>query len=446
MKVFKYILIHHISREEKMRKKVIAFSVILIFLSLGPLFAQEREGQKIVLSEVIQKALKENPKVKAAEEEWRAALEKVPQAKSLPDPMLRYSFFGQRVETRLGPQRNKFSLSQRFPFFGKLSLKGEIAQSHASMLEEKYGAVKADIELKAKKAFFSLYWLDYAIKISQEEKEVLQRLARIAGIKYETGTSSQQDVLKAQLEISKVLDKILTLRQMRKAAAVGLNSLLNRQPDVYMSEVEEYKIPEFQHELEDLYRWAKEYRPELKKIQRLIEKNEKSLKLAKKSYYPDFQVMLDYIDIGGGTTSHPEDGRNAWMASIGVNIPLWKKKLRAAEAEQAIKIKASEASYRNAENETLSSVNEFFFEVKTAKEQIELYEYSLLPQAEQTFKASEIGYLAGKVDFLNLLESERMVLLIKTGYYKAVSHFGISLAQLERAVGRNLMKMVRKKD
>jgi outer membrane protein TolC len=156
--------------------------------------------------------------------------------------------------------------------------------------------------------------------------------------------------------------------------------------------------------------------------------------------------MLDYIDIGGGTTPHPEDGRNAWMASIGVNIPLWKKKLRAAEAEQAIKIKASEASYRNTENETLSSVNEFFFEVKTAKEQIELYEYSLLPQAEQTFKASEIGYLAGKVDFLNLLESERMVLLIKTGYYKAISYFGKSLAQLERVVGRNLMKIAGIKD
>ena len=122
MKVCKYILIHHISREEKMRKNIIAFSVILVFLSLGLLFSQEREGQKIVLSEVIQKALKENPKVKAAEEEWRAALEKVPQAKSLPDPMLRYSFFGQRVETRLGPQRNKFSLSQRFPLFGKLNL------------------------------------------------------------------------------------------------------------------------------------------------------------------------------------------------------------------------------------------------------------------------------------------------------------------------------------
>jgi len=430
-----------IEREDKMRKKIIVFSVILVFLSLRPSFSQEKEGEKIVLSEIIKTALEENPQVKAAEEEWKAALERIPQAKSLPDPMLRYSFFGQRVETKLGPQRNKFSLSQRFPFFGKLSLKGKVAQSHASMLEEQYNAVKSDIELKVKRAFFSLYWIDHAIKISKEEKEVLQRLARIASKKYETGTASQQDVLKAQLEISKVLDKILILNQRRKAVATVLNSLLNKQPDVYVGEVGEFKIPESRFELEDLYRWAKEHRPELKKIQRLIEKNEESLKLAKKNYYPDFNIMLDYIDIGAGTTTLPDDGRNAWMASIGVNIPLWRKKLKAAEAEQAVKIKASEARYKDVENATLSSVNELFFEVKTSEEQIKLYEYSLLPQAEQTFKASEVGYLAGKVDFLNLLESERMILMIKTGYYKAVSNFGKSLAQLERIVGKDLIEI-----
>ncbi|UCE22876.1 MAG: TolC family protein, partial [Candidatus Aminicenantes bacterium] len=153
---------------------------------------------------------------------------------------------------------------------------------------------------------------------------------------------------------------------------------------------------------------------------------------------PDFRIMFDYIDIGGGTTTSPEDGRKARMSSIGNNIPLWRKKLRAAKAEEATKIKASESLYRNIENETFSRINELFFEVRTVEEQIKLYQYSLLPQAEQSFKASEIGYLAGKVDFLNLLESERMILMIKIGYHKSLSNLSKSLARLERIVGKDL--------
>jgi outer membrane protein TolC len=182
-------------------------------------------------------------------------------------------------------------------------------------------------------------------------------------------------------------------------------------------------------------------RPEMRKVRHFIEKNEESLKLAKKNYFPDFKLMVDYIDIGAGTTTNPEDGRNSWMASVGINIPIWRKKLHAAEAEAAVSLKASKDRYKDVENVTLSQVNEFFFEVKTAQEQIELYRYSLLPQAEQTFKASEIGYLTGKVDFLDLLDSERMVLLIKIGYFKTIADFGKSLAQLERAVGKDLTGM-----
>jgi outer membrane protein TolC len=422
-----------------MRKKIIVFSITMVFLSSVTAISQELESRKAVLSELIQVALSENPQIKAAEKEWQASLEKIPQVKSLPDPILSYAYFGQSVETRLGPQRNKISISQMFPFFGKLSIKGDVARSHASILEYQYQAVKADVILKLKQAFFSLYWFDKAIKISQEEKEVLQRLARIAQKKYETGQATQQDVLKAQLEISKVLDKILDLKQGRKAVMSGMNSLLNKPPDIYIGEVDEIDVPDFQVELNVLYGWAKENRPELIKVQHLIAKNEKSLKLAKKNYIPDFRIMFDYIDIGGGTTTSPDDGRNAWMGSIGINIPLWRKKLRAAEAEEATKIKASESLYRNMENDTLSRVNELFFEVQTVEEQIKLYQYSLLPQAEQAFKASEIGYLTGKVDFLNLLESERMVLMVKIGYFKAISNLSKSLARLERIVGKDVL-------
>ncbi len=421
-----------------MRKIICSFLMVGVFFSTFPLFSQEVPRGKTALPELIEEALSQNPQIKAARNEWEASLQVIPQAKSLPDPMLSYSYFGQSVETRLGPQRNKFSLSQKFPFFGKLSLKGEIARKGASVLEEQYMAVKLNIVLKVKKAFFSLFWLDRAIRISQEEKEVLERLTKIAEKKYETGEVNQQDVLKAQLEISKVQDKILILNQRRRAIAAELNALLNRRPDSFIGEVEEFEVPELRFELEKLYEWAREMRPELRKAQHFIAKNEESLKLAKKNYFPDFRLMFDYIDIGGGTTTNIKDGRNSWMASVGINIPIWRKKLHAAEAEAAAKLKASQDSYKNVQNETLSRVNELFFEVETVSEQVNLYKYSLLPQAEQSLKASEVGYLTGKVDFLNLLDAERMVLLIRIGYFKTIADLGKSLAQLERVIGKDL--------
>ena len=422
-----------------MKKIICTFSILMaVFFGINPLFSNEVPEKKTVLSELIQEALHQNPQIQAVMNGWKAALKIIPQAKSLPDPMLSYSYFGQSIETRLGPQRNKVSISQKFPYFGKLSIKGEIAHKSALVLEERYNAVKLNIVLKVRNAFFSLFWFDRAIRISQEEKEVLQRLARIAEIKYETGKVNQQDVLKAQLEISKVLDKILNLNQGRKAITAELNSLLNRPPGSYLGEVEEFKLPDLKVGLEKLYEWAKEMRPEMRQAQRFIEKNEESLKLAKKNYFPDFKIMFDYIDIRGGTTTNPEDGRNSWMASIGINLPIWRKKLRASEAEAAIKVEASRKSYKDVENETLSLVNELFFEVKTASEEINLYKYSLMPQAEQSLKASEIGYLTGKVDFLNLLDAERMVLLIKIGYFKTIADLGKSLAQLERVVGKDI--------
>ena len=422
-----------------MKKIICTFSILMaVFFGISPLFSNEVPEKKTVLSELIQEALHQNPQIQAVMNGWKAALKIIPQAKSLPDPMLSYSYFGQSIETRLGPQRNKVSISQKFPYFGKLSIKGEIARKSALVLEERYNAVKLNIVLKVRNAFFSLFWFDRAIRISQEEKEVLQRLAKIAEIKYETGKVNQQDVLKAQLEISKVLDKILNLNQGRKAITAELNSLLNRPPGSYLGEVEEFELPDLKVGLEKLYEWAKEMRPEMRQAQRFIEKNEESLKLAKKNYFPDFKIMFDYIDIRGGTTTNPEDGRNSWMASIGINLPIWRKKLRASEAEAAIKVEASRKSYKDVENETLSLVNELFFEVKTASEEVNLYEYSLMPQAEQSLKASEIGYLTGKVDFLNLLDAERMVLLIKIGYFKTIADLGKSLAQLERVVGKDI--------
>ena len=425
-----------------MKTKITLILVILVTIGSGLSFPQEKPSEaEVVLPDLIKEALENNPQIKASHEEWQASLEQISQAKGFPDPTLSFAHFGQSIETRLGPQRNKISLSQKIPFFGKLSIKENIARENSSIFEVQQTRVSADLVLQVKEAFFSLYWFEKAIDLRNQEKGVLGRLAKIAQKKYETGIASQQDVLKAHLEISRLSERILTLKQGKKAIEARLNALLNRSTASTFGRIGDIGDPYLTLSLSELYELARDGRPELKQAQHYIMKSEKSIELAKKNNWPDFTLKFEYFDIGAGATTHPEDGRNAWLGAIGINIPLWRGKYKAAEAEAAIRLTANQKRFEDLKNDTAARVNEYYQEIKTYEDQLALYKHSLIPQAEQTLKASEIGYLSGKVDFLNLLESERMILQIKTGYFRNLSDSRKSLARLERLIGQDLTKI-----
>jgi len=401
--------------------KKISYLFFSVIFACSSLLSQSNNIEtQITLPAAIEQALKNNPRIKAAHQEWKSELETIPQVKALPDPVLSFALFGQSIETRLGPQNTRFSLSQKLPFFGKLKIKGEIAESQTAVLEEQYLKTRADVILQVKEVFFTLSWYEETIRITEQEKEILNNLARTAEKKYETGRGSQQDILKVQLEISKSINKLLQLSQGRNAAAAKLNSILNLPPGNSLEPIIGGQSPPLNVELPALYAWAEKERPELKIAQQYIDKNETKLTQAKKDYYPDFNLKFDYITIGGGSTTHSRDGQR--------------------EAQAQIKLNASRASLQDIRNSTMAAINELYLEIKTLEEQIELYEHTLLPQAEQSVKASEIGYVAGKVDFLNLLDGERTILHIKTGYQKLLIDREKSRARLERIVGRDLRR------
>jgi outer membrane protein TolC len=434
-----------INKVGEMRIKILSISLCFVVFGILPLFAG-RDPQNAVsagetenLADLILEALEQNPQTRAAYEEWQASLQRIDQAKGFPDPILSYARFGQSIETRLGPQTDKISLSQRIPFFGKLSLKGKVAERNSSIQEAVYERVVADIALRVKEAFFSLYWFEKSLALMREEKDILGRFSRIALRKYETDQANQQDVLKAQLEISRITERIMVLEQGKRAVETNLNALLNRPADSHFGKIGGIDIPRIHLGPQELAEWAKQGRPELIQAEHSIAKHEESLKLAKKNNLPDFNIMVDYIFIGKGATSHPEDGRDAWMGAIGINIPLWRGKYKAAEAEAAVQINASRKRYEDIQNDTFARINELYLELKTYEDQIELYEHSLLPQAEQSLKSSEAGYVSGRADFLSLLESERMILQIKTGFHKTLSDYRKTVARLERIIGLEIL-------
>jgi outer membrane protein TolC len=160
--------------------------------------------------------------------------------------------------------------------------------------------------------------------------------------------------------------------------------------------------------------------------------------LAQLDYFPDFTLGFDYIQIGSNHTTMHNDGQDAWLGKIMINVPIWFNRLNAQLREKEAKLEVSKKNYDNLENRVAFEVEDLFFKITTYQDIVSLYKTALIPQTEQTFQAAKTAYETGKVDFLNWLDAERMLLQTRLAYYKAVVDYRKSIAYLERVVGTDL--------
>ncbi|MFH1784562.1 MAG: TolC family protein [bacterium] len=422
-----------------MKRSVIIIIILAacVFIATSEhLMAGEEEG--VMLEALIDEALSNNLRMQAAHDSWRAMEYEIMQASSLSDPELEFSYFGENVETKVGPQERKYSLSQMIPFPGKLGLKGKIAEKGTRILEEKYETTKREVIKKVKEMYYDIWWVDKAIEVTESEKDIVSSLERVANQKFETDQAPQQDAIKAQVLISNLLNKLIQLRQQRNSMILKMNTLLNRPTDTSLGKLREIEIMDFNHALSNLQGFSQENRQELKIGVLGIQKKELQVALAKKAYLPNFMLGFSYIQVGDGYTAMSEDGKDAWMGMVSVNIPIWFKKLRAQLRQNQLDLEAGRKSYRDTQNSVLSEVNDVYFKLNTDKEQISLYETLLIPQTEHAFQAAKSAYENGKVDFLNLLDSERALLNTRLLYYRTIADYHKSIAAMERMVGRDL--------
>jgi len=283
---------------DKMRRLFIAALLLSVFLHSNYLYA--RVSSALSLDGCIKEALDNNPQIQQAYHTWKAAEYRIKSAKGLPDPNVSYTYFGESIETRAGPQEQKFGAKQTIPFPGKLGLKGEIQAKEAQISKEKYEAAKSEVIKKVKFAFYDLYWLDRALYINEEEKELLEKVERVAQRKYESNLSPQQDVIKLQVELSQIIKKIALMRQNRKSLRARMNRLLNRDVGASIDTITEIAIEDFDYEANDIVEQFKHSGQELRAADLTVEKSEFEKSLAKMDYLPDFTLGYEYIDVGGG--------------------------------------------------------------------------------------------------------------------------------------------------
>ncbi|MFQ5739987.1 MAG: TolC family protein [Acidobacteriota bacterium] len=434
---------------ERFCKQLLGTGVVLLLAVSTPAVASQssprKEGEFYgtdpQLREYVGQALQRNPSLQEALARYRAALQKVPQVTSLPDPMLRFTQFARSLETRVGPQLNSYQVSQKLPWFGKLDLRGKVAFKEAAALQQSYRAREREIIAEVKRAFYELFYTDRALQISREEQSLLEHYEDLSQIRYATGQGLQQAVIKIQAEITQVINRLKILNQQRISVSAQLNTLMDRPPEAPLGAIQPQPLPQVSLNLKELYGIGERHRQELKAAMARVEKSEQSVELAKKNFWPDLTLSAGLVNVGARSDLAAllmpplDDGKNAYNFSVGINIPIRRKKYRAGVAEATETLIAGRREYLNVRNEMEFSIRDQVIRLETLREQIDLFDQALIPQAEETLRSTESAYQTGELGALDLLDSERVLLQVRLVRARYRSDYLRALADLERALG-----------
>ncbi len=429
----------------KSTRIIILGTVPLLLLAFWTtaLFSQEQKQPTLNLNELINEALKSNPQIISAQRKWEAYRERIPQAGALPDPTFSFGLMNLPVNSFDFDQEpmtsKKLSLMQMIPFPGKLGLKEKIATEEYHSVGQHYEDIKNNIIRGVKFAYYDLFFIDKSIEITGKNKVLLQEFVKIAETKYGVGKGLQQDVLKAQVELSKLIDKLIRLRQKRESIEARLNTLLNRSPEELVGQVAEFQKPTFSFDLEELKKIALENRPLLKAWDYLIKRNQVAHKLARKDYLPNFKLSIAYSqrdDLRMGMKMY-----DFFSAAITLNIPLYFYRKQSKKVQEtALNLTMTKEQYNNVKNEVFFQIENALEEAQRDGQLTDLYKTGIIPQATQSLNSAISGYQVDKVDFITMLHNQLTLFNYEIDYYRLLSDFEKKLAELEAIVGKKLVE------
>ncbi|MBE0541073.1 MAG: TolC family protein [Verrucomicrobia bacterium] len=377
-----------------------------------------------------------NPQLEAAFNRWKAALEMVSQARTLPDPRFNYGYFIQEVETRVGPQEQRVGLSQMFPWFGKLKLRSEAALGGANAMQQQYEVAKLRLFDEVKQAYYELYYVGRAVGVATENVDLLKQLEEIARSKYESGTAEHGDVIKAQVELDKLRDRLRTLQDFKHPLVARLNAALNRPAESALPFPTNHSPGVLPSDTAQLLEQLKSSNPELKSLDFQAEKDKAAIALARKEFYPDVTLGVDYVQTGEARMAGVSDsGKDPVMVGFSVNIPLWWSKYRAGVREAESRYAATQQDRQDRANRLSTDLQLALFKYQDAERKIALYRDALIPKADQNLKVIQRSFEAGKSDFLSLIDAERILLEFQLTYERAVADREQGLATVEKLAG-----------
>ena len=383
---------------------------------------------------------RDNPELKASRREIDMAVARVRPAGALPDPTLSAGYMSGFLRPPFSPSSatpdgfRQFGVTQEIPYPGKLALRTRIAIADTDVTRWQYEGIRVDLIAELKTMYLEYRLADRSLAIVRRNKTLLEDIQRIAEARFSVGQGAQQDVLKAQLEVSMLLERITMLQRDKVALQARINGLLYREPGTPVDPALAYDPAPLPGDVTELRRLAEQRYPALRRAERQIARSEQAVALARKEVLPDLGFNV--------TTQKPASGM-PWMYGVDVmvKVPIfWERKQRPMIAEAAAGLESSRRMRDNTRAIAVATLDEQYAAAAASQRLLALYSQSLLPQARLTFESAQTAYQVGRVDFLSLLTTFTTILNYELGYEQQTAQLHRALARLEPLTGLALLQ------
>lgn len=407
------------------------FIHIILFLILGNL-----AGNAQTLDDYFREAAENNPGLKASYKDFEAAMQKVPQVSSLPDPNFSFGYFISPVETRVGPQRAKFSLTQMFPWFGTLKARGDAATLQAEAKYQAFLDVRNKLYFEVAAAYFPLYELNKWKQTEQENIDILESYKIIANKNFENGKGAMVDVLRVDIMLKDARTRLNILNDKEKPLLSVFNQLLDRGENENVAVVDSLSIEDFPEEMERdslLHR-----NPVLNELELKTRASKASEEAAQKQGLPNVGVGLDYVVVGQPSgMSSPDDGKNALMPMVSVSIPLFRDKYKAAEKEARLMQESFSLKRENVFNSLTSEFDKVNFEMQQQQQLIDLYD-DQIRTIRQSLSLLFSAYRNSGKEFEEVLRMQQELLQYEKSKATALAEFHIALSKFNYLTAKTI--------
>ncbi|MCA9152440.1 MAG: TolC family protein [Planctomycetales bacterium] len=383
----------------------------------------------------IQVAIQQNPELQAARLRVQAAFSQIPVEASLQDPNLTVTTQPAHVQTAAGQQELMIGATQKVPWFGKLDVRAEVARAQVDIARAQLAAAELDVITEVKRAYYELYFLQQAITVTTTEQELLADIRDVANTRYRIGGASQQDVLRAEVEVSTLQNDLISLRQQQQSSRARLARLLHLPPDTELAVLDQLPTDPLPNDLEQLRLQAVHVRPELRVKLAELSKNRREVTLACLEKKPDLTFGVTWIDVGTAGISPIANGRDAVLLSLGSNLPLNHDRIDSAVRSANAKAHSSAQEYDALRDRTVEQVTDLFAKVQSQHEMLTLFQTDIIPKAKQALDVSNQAYNVGQVDFLQLIDNWRQLLRYEVASRRLEADLWQALSELESIVG-----------
>lgn len=384
-------------------------------------------------------ALSQSPRIQAARKRLEARGFRVPQAASLEDPMFGvngYPFYPYVLQTSGGVSTYNLMASQKLPWPGKLEAQSQAAEAEVDMARAELAAAELEVIEQVKRTYFELYFVQRTLSITEHSRELLVQVRAIADVKYQNGTVSEQDLLRAQVEVSNVEAELIRIRQQLQGVRARLAQLLHVSPDTPLQAVDQLTDEQLPEDLERLYAQAIAARPELHAQLAAIRRDRHRVDLARLQYLPDVTLSGMWGGMStSGASSPAADGIGMFNLGAQVNVPLYRKKLAAGVHEAEAQAVSSAREYDALKDRTAAEIKDLFTMAISQRDLVKLFRSDIVPKSEQALQVSFEAYRTGQTDFLQLLDNWRELLKFQIMLHQQESQLRQTLSTLERVVG-----------